>query len=157
MRAGIFKRKLEATKNNAWALQLGSSAVRGYIIDGEDGMETQVIGNVANQAVGHAVGYVRSGFNGPESFNRGVYVYNSNKVATGYNWLDQNLNRSVSIGGAATIEYGQWNNSQLITHEIEHFTEQNTLGASYIPAHLLTFGALEHRPYHPHPEYGGYH
>jgi hypothetical protein len=48
-------------------------------------------------------------------------------------------------------------------HEIKHYTEQNTLGAMYIPVHALfvvpgtpVSGMLDRPPYNSNPKGGGY-
>lgn len=151
---------MEATESNAWALQLGSSAARGYVIDGERGMKNQVIGNAATQAIGHGVGYFSSGGNGPAGFKNGVYLYKSN------------YSGSVSIGGVGTIGSHAWSgnstiiNMGLVDHEILHFTQQNTLGANYLTVHIPfalinaasggEYAPLERGGFHPEPEKGGY-
>ncbi|MEL6560695.1 MAG: RHS repeat-associated core domain-containing protein [Bacteroidota bacterium] len=143
---------MEATKYNAWALQLGSSAARGYIINGEEGMKTQVAGSIVNQLVGHSSGYIASGGNGPNQFKDGVYIYKSSGEG------------SFSIGGAVTLENGAWsgntiNDTDLYDHELKHFTEQNSIGAIYLPAHaprMIGIELLEKEPFHSNPEGGRY-
>tara|TARA_R110002050_G_scaffold293949_3_gene451167 strand:- start:849 stop:7742 length:6894 start_codon:yes stop_codon:yes gene_type:complete len=143
-----------ATKSNAWALQLGSSAVRGYVIGGEEGMKNQVVGNALTQAVGHGVGLYSSSGEGPSGFKDGVYLYKSGNSG------------SVSIGGSASIGKDEWSNEALIDHEVRHFTEQNTLGGSYLLIHGPLAGVnavsngkyspLDRPPYHSNPEGGNY-
>jgi hypothetical protein len=142
-------------------LQVVSQAARGYIMEGEKGMYKQMAFGAVTMGIGHlAARYYAGG--GPTKFDRGVFVYKS---------ADPNI-RSFSIGGAVLLESSAWGkfpaelggdyfytNPGLADHEIRHFTEQNTLGGTYLLIHSVSpigVSGLETEPFHMNPKGGGY-
>jgi hypothetical protein len=89
------------------------------------GAMTWAGGDVANSLIGHAVGFVGSGFK-PPTPRDGVFVYGENP-----------------FGGHITIGNAVWASSRGITdgefaHEQAHSLFQGTLlGPAYLPAHIL--------------------
>lgn len=144
----------EASKTANFMLTIGSAAARGYVINGEEGMRMQVYGGVATMAIGHIAALYASGGEGYQKFEKGIYIYKSNEG-------------SFSIGGSIALEKGAWNpntgdinNTELLDHEMKHFTEQNTLGAMYLPVHAsrsIGLKQLEKSPFNSNPEGGNYH
>ncbi len=126
-------------------------------------------GEAANMMIGHTVGFIGSGFNGP-SFNNGAFYYD-----TGFDgWItfgnvisgpSAGLNDVYSLPGGRRFTYGE--------HELGHLPQGTLLGPAYIPAHATSltvggtigmftgagivkgshqYGVLE-RYYHPTPAY----
>jgi hypothetical protein len=103
----------------------GCPVTVGYVINGQEGASLQLIGAGINNFIGHASGFVASGFQQPR-FENG-----------GWNYDVFNDGRGLTIGSGLMVTPGdRWN--QL--HEANHLN-QSILGPFYLAVHGPSFVA----------------
>jgi len=144
-----------ATKTNAWAAvanRMFDSALTGAVfgaataeIHGGDVMQGAKMGAVywsageaANMAIGHLIGFVGSGFKGPQPFKDGAFIYGG-----GNKWADATTFGNVIWTNGSTLS------PNVMAHELGHAYYQGRIfGPAYLPLHIvdnLTFThALEY-------------
>jgi hypothetical protein len=142
-----------------FAVNTVRNARQGYAINGRVGAERSVIGSWANSAVGHGLGLISSGGEGP-TFKDGMYFYAS-KSSVGQ-WLTQHAYDAITFGNVvnttqSVIDAGYGANPYpgrysypgtryggdphwTYAHEIDHYQTQDILGPYYIPLHGISQG-----------------
>jgi len=126
-----------AAFGGAYASATGGDIGQGMVA----GATVWAVGAGVNQAIGHAVGFIASGFKAP-TFANGAFYYDANtggwitlgNVVTG---PQSGINKSVDLNGVTqSYTYKQ--------HELGHIPQGTLLGPGYVPLHAasLTVGAI---------------
>jgi RHS repeat-associated protein len=125
-----------AYKNNALAnvsIGITRDGLRGYAVDGKDGIAAGIaLGQVGN-LVGHTVGLISTKFSAP-IFKDGVFHYE------GPYWENTRMGRgAITFGNVISGPPDLRSDQTLYTHERDHYENpvEQALGALYIPAHGL--------------------
>lgn len=115
------------------AYRVGVDVLRGALLAGRAGMLQGLLYGQLNTIVGHAAGWLTSGFNGPRAFRDGVFFYEQRGF---FGRRGAALALGNVICGPAWLS--QKPDSYLYRHEMchVHHPVEQALGALYIPVHL---------------------
>jgi hypothetical protein len=114
-------------------INIGVAAVRGYLVDGEDGAIQGVKASLVADILGHAGGRIASKGSGPIDFKDGAYIYEAQ-------WGFDN-GTGITLGNVIIGPSSSLTESWFMSHEFGHFNNQRSLGASYLPMHGLSIAS----------------
>jgi hypothetical protein len=117
------------------AIGVARDGIRGYIVDGEDGIVRGIAIGQFNNAVGHVVGFVSSGFSGPEFF-RGAFIYQQSEAVHG------GKQQGITIGNVMSVNdpCGPDCRTTILPHEFAHIPQGERFGKAYLPIHGIAMG-----------------